>query len=367
MEFKGISRETLVALHETEGIGWKTIAELWEARKDRPVREGMRSADLRDCGLKPKAAAAAAVSLSPERMEASLERRMRAGIEVVTWADETYPRMLRQISDPPVVLYCKGRMELLNRPSIGVVGTRMATAYGRHVAEAYSAVFAGRGLTVVSGMARGIDTCAHRGALEGEGSTIAVLGLPVEQIYPPDNRQLYHAIAERGLLVSEAPPGTRYHSGMFPSRNRIISGLSLGVVIAEAPADSGALITADYAIAADRPVFAVPGPVTSPRCRGGLQMIREGTASMLLEPEDALKQFGSHVRSAERSYVSDTAETGMTPEAILVYELILDAPRSVDELAEETAMPLGQLNGLLLKLLMDRKIRQMPGSLYETL
>ncbi len=370
----GISSETLVAMHETAGIGWKTIRELWDGRGDKPIREGMREADLRDLGLRPKVAAALAASLAPERMEARREMRRRAGIEAVTWADREFPDLLQNIPDPPAVLYCIGRLELLTRPMIAVVGTRLATAYGRHVAEEFSAAFSDRGLTVVSGLARGNDTAAHRGALNGFGGTIAVLGTPVDRIYPPENRQLYEEIAEKGLLLSEAPPGTPYHKGMFPSRNRIISGLSHGLVVVEAPFGSGALLTVDFAVAQERPVFIVPGPVTSPRSKGGLHLLREGTAEPLVDPEDVLSRFAPHIRlpSGAAATLPNLAASagsngGLTEQETLIYDLLLDHPRSIDELTAETGMSYGQLNTLLLALQFKRKIRQSPGSIYEVI
>jgi DNA processing protein len=367
VENNGISRETLVALHETEGIGWKTISELWEARHSRPIYEGMREADLRNCGLSPKQAAMIAASLAPDRIEQRRARRVRSQINIVTLADSEYPRMLKNTIDPPPVLYYKGRLDLISRPSIGIVGTRLATAYGRHVAEEYSSVFADYGFTVVSGMAKGIDTCAHRGALHRKGGTIAVLGTPVDQIYPPENRQLYGHIAEQGLVLSEAPPDSPYHPGMFPVRNRIIAGLSLCVIIVEAPYNSGSLITARKAAEADRTVYVVPGPVTSPRSSGGLQLLKEGLADIIVDPADVLKVFQSSievdVRRRDLSPVIDT----LTPDESRIHELLMDHDRSVDELLDDTGMSFGLLHTVLLSLQVKKKIKQFPGSLYGIL
>jgi len=372
-----ISRDVLIAMHETPGIGWKTIRRLWEMGPRAALRPGITEKELRDLGLRPEAAAALAKGLSPERMEAGRRKRIAAGMKTVTWADPEYPEMLLQIGDPPPVLYCIGRVELLRRPIVGVVGTRGATAYGRQMAEELAAALSRAGVTVASGLARGIDTAAHRGALQGDGSTIAVLGLPADQIYPPDNRWLYREIADHGLLVSEAPPGTPYHTGMFPSRNRIISGLSLGVVIAEAPVGSGALLTAEYAITQDRPVFVIPAPVTSPRSRGGLELLREGTASVLLDAGDILKRFVAEIRTsggpaagglpddaAKRANSAGAASVPLTEQESAIYDLILDQPRTADELAAHTGMAAGQLHALLLALQMKGKIRRLPGAVF---
>jgi len=262
-------------------------------------------------------------------------------------------------------------LKLISRPGIAIVGTRLATAYGRHVAESFAADFAGRGFTVISGLARGIDACAHRGALDRPGGTIAVLGLPVERIYPPENRQLYRAIEEKGLLLSEAPPGTPYHSGMFPSRNRIIAGLSLGVVIAEAPEGSGALITAEYAGKADRAVYVVPGPVTSPRSRGAMSLLAEGSAAIALSAEDVIKAFAHHLQTTPCASPPE-ADSRLEPddwsdEEKKVYETLLDEPRSVDELSAVSGIPAVRLPAILLSLQLKRRIHRLPGSLYGAL
>jgi len=356
----------LIALHETEGIGWKTISGWWTTREENPIEPGMREADLRAAGMPAKSAAALAARLTPQGMEAARERLARAGIGTVTWADPEYPRRLRSIDGAPPVLYTIGNIGLLNRPAVAVVGTRLATAYGRYVAEQYASAFSDAGAAVVSGLAKGIDSEAHRGALKREGGTIAVLGTPVEQIYPPENRRLYQEIAERGLLVSEAPPGSPYHPGMFPTRNRIISGLSLCVVIVEAPDGSGALITATRAIEQDRPVFIVPGPVTSPRSIGGLRLLQEGTAKVLISPDDVLSLLPRRpdVSSAREEI---RTEEGLSEPEAAVYALLLDLPRTIDELAAASGLGIGALHAALLSLQIKRKVVLQPGSVYAVL
>lgn len=371
MANNGISRETLVALHETDGIGWLTINRLWKARNESPIHPGMREGDLRACGLSPKQASAAAASLREERIEAARSWRERNGIGVLTMADKAYPSLLRRTDDPPHVLYYRGDLSCLSRPAIAIVGTRLATAYGRHVAESFAAAFADRGFTVVSGLAKGIDSCAHRGALDRPGGTIAVLGLPVERIYPPENRQLYRAIEEKGLLLSESAPGTPYHPGMFPSRNRIIAGLSHGVVIAEAPENSGALKTADDAIKADRTVFVVPGPVTSPRGRGAMGLLVEGTAAVALTPDDVIRKFPRLMHrdpdGPPQGSGSEFQQRELTGDERIVYELLLDEPRSIDELSAASGIEATRLPGVLLSMQLKRRIHRLPGSLYGAL
>ncbi|WP_123040029.1 DNA-processing protein DprA [Cohnella candidum] len=367
MEIKVISRETLAALHETDGIGWITIRDLLADREKPPIRPGMREGDLRDYGLKPKQASALAKNLDAARMEERRANFERQGISYVTLADPDYPARLRRTEDPPPVLYYKGNSEMFARPSIAVVGTRLATAYGKHVTEQFSAAFAERGFAVVSGLAKGIDTCAHKGALHRSGGTIAVLGTPVDRIYPPENRQLYRDIADKGLIVSEAPPGTPYHPGMFPSRNRIIAGLALAVLVTEAPEESGALITASQAIEAERPVFVVPGPVTSPRSRGGMLMLKDGTANPVLDPEDVISRFNAFVSDNGPSRTANAHAESMSEEEDVIYRLVLEEPRSVDELAAAVGIPFGQLHAVLLSLQMKRRIQRLPGSEYASL
>jgi len=370
MVMNGISRETLVALHETNGIGWQSIHKLWVNRCEQPIAPGMREGDLRVCGLLPKQAAAAAISLREERIEQRMRQLERDGIGVLTIADPGYPSQLRAIKDPPHVLYYRGRLELAARPAIAIVGTRLATAYGRHVTETFAAAFADRGFAVVSGMARGIDACAHRAALHRAGGTAAVLGMPVDCIYPPENRDLYERIWEHGLLLSEAPPGAPYHTGMFPARNRIIAGLSLGVVIAEAPDSSGALITAERAIDQERDVYVIPGPVTSPRSRGALRLLAEGTAAAALGPEDVMKPYLHLLGQADESAVEsgdDFETTELTSDERRIYELLLDAPHTAEELASATQLPIGQLHAGLISLQVKRKVQLLPGSAYGIL
>lgn len=371
MANNGISRETLVALHETDGIGWLTINRLWNARHESPIRPGMREGDLRACGLSPRQASAAAVSLREDRIEAARAWRERNGIGVLTIADTAYPTMLRHTDGPPHVLYYRGNLALLSRPAIAIVGTRVTTAYGRHVAETFAAALADYGFTVTSGMARGIDSCAHRGALDRAGGTIAVLGLPVDRIYPPENRQLYRAIEEKGLLLSESAPGTPYHSGMFPSRNRIIAGLSHAVVVAEAPENSGALKTAEIAIGEDRTVFVVPGPVTSPRSRGAMALLSDGTASIAVSPDDIIQRFSHHVVPGTGDRLEGNGDFApqqeLTEEEQVVYERLLDEPCSIDELSAACGIEAGRLPAVLLSMQLKRRIHRLPGSLYGAL
>lgn len=221
-------------------------------------------------------------------LEQVWQRMTAAGISAVTWDDETYPRMLREIDQPPPIFYQKGEILPEDETAVAIVGTRRVTAYGRGVTEELAAYLARNRVTVVSGLARGVDAIAHRSALHAGGRTVAVLGSGVDRIYPPEHQQLAAEIAEAGAVISDYPPGTAPESTNFPPRNRIISGLSLAVVVVEASDTSGALITASFAADQSRDVLAVPGNITSPNSKGTNLLIQNG-ARPLLKPEDVME------------------------------------------------------------------------------
>lgn len=358
--------EAMIAMHETEGIGWKTI--------DRIVKGGgvegaqhRREADWREFGLYPKQAAKLTARLRPEAVDAARRRRERAGVSAITALEPEYPRLLAKIADPPWVLYYIGRLELATRPSVAIVGTRMATAYGRRVAEDLASDCAHGGLTVVSGLAKGIDTAAHAGALKGPGSTVAVLATPADTPYPLENRMLYREIAERGLLVSETPQGTPLHPGQFPLRNRIIAGLSLGTVVVEAAERSGAMITVDKALEMNRDVFVVPGPITSPRSRGPLSLLRGG-AKPVMGIEDIVREYPYLFGEGARPFRVPTAAGDPLDELNeaerKLYKLLLEEPLTIDELMETGRLEAGELHSALLSLRIKRVIEQRPGAVY---
>ncbi|MCC3376250.1 DNA-processing protein DprA [Cohnella sp. REN36] len=360
-------RETLVALHETPGIGRLTIERLLARSALGDARERC-AGDWRDLGLTARQAEAAVEQLGEARMEARRRRWARTGLSFVTALDAAYPDRLRQIADAPWVLYYYGRLELADRPAVAIVGTRLATTYGRRVAAELASDCASAGLTVVSGMAKGIDAAAHFGALQGHASTVAVLGSPADTPYPPENRALYRQIVEGGLVLSETPPDVPLSRALFPLRNRIIAGLTLGVVVVEAAERSGALITADLASSYNRDIFVVPGPVHSPRSRGPLNRLRENSAKPVLDASDILGEYQAYLTAppfgAPRAEI---APPELTPDEARVYRILTDGPRSIDELAIEAGLTFGLLHAVLLSLQIKRKIHQQPGSVYNAL
>jgi DNA processing protein len=286
------------------------------------------------------------------------------GIDIVTESSGDYPRALREISDPPGVLFVRGRIKPQDALAVGMVGTRHATQYGLRQAERLAGALARAGLTIVSGLARGIDAAAHRGSLSAGGRTIAVLASGVANIYPPEHAQLADEIAAAGALVSEAPPYAQPLSGAFPQRNRLISGLSLGIIVVEAGDRSGALITARHAMEQGREVFAVPGNADSRSSRGCHRLIRDG-AKLVESADDVLEELGPLVESATRD---DGLEIHHPAELLLneieqqVLSAITGQPTPIDLIAAQTALSMPQVLATISVLEMRRLIRRLSGS-----
>ena len=294
----------------------------------------------------------------PAQLALSQEWLTREGQSLLTLADPDYPFYLREIADAPPLLYCLGRRELLNRPCLGIVGSRNATPQGAKDAEAFAATLSHAGITIVSGMALGIDAAAHRGGLIGIGSSIAVIGTGLDRIYPARNKTLAHQLAENGLIVSEFPLGTPPLPGHFPKRNRIISGLSRGVLVVEAAPDSGSLITARVAAEQGRDVFAIPGSIHSPLSRGCHALIKQG-AKLVESAQDVLEEMAWAI----------TTPPSM-PDAIKP-DLILDAmdtaPMTADSIAERCGLTLDALSAKLLMLELEGRVATLPGGRYQKL
>jgi len=362
-------RDILLALHETEGIGPARIRELRERGLLEDCVHFPASRWIEEFGLLPRIADAVRHSLTRSFTEERMRLYARLGVEWLTVEDDDYPELLRQLKNPPGVLYVQGRKELLHHPSYAIVGTRLPTAYGRQTARMLAERLSDVGITVVSGLARGIDACAHEGALRGAGSTIAVLGTPIGTIYPPQNAPLYRRIAEQGLLVSPFPHGTPGHPGLFPARNAVIAGMTRGTIVVEAAERSGSLITAEFAGKFDREVFAVPGMIGSPKSKGTNMLIKSERAKILTDPEDVmsdlwLTEAGAESRRRMLEAARRAAE-GLTEEERTIIRLLENGPMSSDELAELSGIPFGHLHALLINLTVKRKIEQHPGSLYS--
>ncbi len=292
------------------------------------------------------------------------ERVSRAGLHVIVWGDAEYPELLRHIASPPPVLYLRGTLIPEDAAAVAIVGARHATAYGEEVAHALARELARRGLTIVSGLARGIDAAAHRGALEAGGRTLSVLGSGLDRIYPPEHQGLADEVAGAGALLSEFPLGTAPLKPHFPQRNRIISGLSLGVIVAEASVDSGALITAHHALEQGRDVFAVPGRVHARYSEGCNRLIKAG-AKLVESWEDVLSELVPHVKGRRRMPAPQASGPALGAEEQRVFDLLAGGPLHIDELIVRGDLPSGRVAAVLVGLEMKGVVRQLRGKRFE--
>ncbi len=302
-------------------------------------------------------------------LEKAVEKELvlikEAGAKMITLRDEDYPMRLKDIYDPPALLYVRGELRREDELAIAIVGSRKTSPYGRWFTEKIGQDLARHGVTVVSGMARGIDSVAHMGALQGGGRTIAVLGCGVDVIYPSENRNLFHQIIEHGAILSEFPMGSPPEGGHFPRRNRIISGLSIGVVIVQASAESGSLITAGYALEQGREVFAVPGNVGAEGSRGTNQLIKEG-AKLVESTEDILEEIlPQWKREKETPPKAETPVPDLSEEEKVLYRLLGESPLHIDAIIRESQLDPGRVSSLLLNLELKGLISQWPGKCFS--
>ena len=295
-----------------------------------------------------------------------IERLEKKNFSLITLEDEKYPSSLREIFDPPFVLYCAGQINLLECPAVSIVGSRRPTPYGKAVAERLAEDLASRGITVVSGLAHGIDSIAHWGAVKG-GKTVAVLGSGLENIYPRENRSLFQKIVECGAVISEFPldsPPLGFH---FPIRNRIIGGLSLAIVVVEAAKRSGSLISARLALEQNREVMAVPGNVTSPLSQGTNWLIKAG-AKLVENWEDVVEELPSSLKEklfSRREKTKTDLSSATKREKKVLDCLEIDSLKHIDELVEETGFSISELLALLLNLELNGLITQSPGKYFQ--
>ncbi len=287
---------------------------------------------------------------------------LRTGAGIVTFRSRDFPCLLQQIHDPPPFLYVKGQLKS-HEKTISVVGSRRASPYGISTTSRLARELSDNGIAVVSGMARGVDTAAHRGALSGGGRSIGVLGCGVNVIYPAENRSLFAEMADKGALVSEFPLGTKPLAENFPRRNRIISGISTGVLVVEAAEGSGSLITAQCALEQGRDVYAVPGNVSSPLSRGTNLLIKQG-AKLVERIEDILEELPCRSGSAARASLS--LAPCFSPLEASVYSCLSQTPLHIDEIAAKCALTAGDVSAILLRLELNGAITQLPGKHFAT-
>jgi len=317
--------------------------------------------ELKEAGLDKRALGSFMTMRSTISLDGEMEKIERQGVKLLTWEDPAYPPRLLNIYNPPPVLYVKGKILDEDQWAVAVVGTRGATVYGKEVTQRIAGGLARNGLTIVSGLARGIDSVAHRAALEAGGRTIAVLGSGVDVIYPAESRKLAQATIERGALVSEYTLGTRPEAGNFPPRNRIISGLSLGVVVIEAGERSGALITADFALDQGREVFAVPGNIFRKKSMGTNKLIQQQGSKLVLSVEDILEELNLTMVS-QQAEVRAIVPENETEAALLEY--ITADPVHVDEIGQKSGLPIAQVSSTLALMELKGMVRQVGGMSY---
>ncbi len=321
----------------------------------------------------PAAVAQAIHSREPLSAAAKeLAQVQQAGCRLLNWGEAPYPHLLREIYDPPPLLYVRGNAELLDRHSIAIVGARRPTPYGNQMTERLARDLAERGLVIVSGLARGIDSSAHRGALAAtRGATIGVLGCGIDVVYPKENKKIFAEIEERGALITEFPMGTFPAPQNFPIRNRVIAGIALGVVVVEAAQYSGSLITARLAMEFNREVYGVPGNVTQPSSFGPNQLIKQG-AKLVTSWEDVVEELPTEIRAellpVESASVEERAalvEQDLSPTERVLYALLgVDGARHVDELVELSGLNSSVVLAALFDLELRGVVRQLPGKQF---
>jgi len=368
-----------IALNMTPGVGPRVTARLLEhfgsaeAIFDAPRRE------LALLRLTPESIESIATRELYDRAESEIGKVRQLGAEILVLDDGVYPTLLRETYDPPVVLYVKGAWsECFDRPCVAIVGSRRCSTYGQNAALMLSRELAQRGVTIVSGLARGIDAAAHRGALEAGGRTVAVMGTGLDQVYPRDHRKLADEILKQnGALVTQFPLSTPPVSENFPYRNRVISGLSLGTLVVEAAENSGSLITARLAMEQNREVFAVPGNITSRNSFGTNYLIKGAGAKLVQQWQDVAGELPAEIaaqllpppsRKKKKGELMDQLQ--LTPPDLNEHEraifklLTTDTPQQIDALAESTKLSVTQLTAALLSLEMRELIRALPGKCF---
>ena len=361
----GNDLESILCIHLTERVGTVTYQRLLDHFGSPEDILNARRSDLANV---PNLTAKIAENIAGARNTADVEGELRAaerlGVKVLTYLDDAYPMGLKALRDRPLVLYVMGDLQSSDALSVGMVGARRASQYGVTQAERFAAGLASVGVTVVSGLARGIDAAAHRGALKAGGRSLAVVGNGLGKIYPNEHRELAQTITEHGAVLSELPIATPPTRGNFPPRNRIISALSLGVVVVEAARRSGAIITAKWANEQGKQVFAVPGPVDSPTSRGPHQLIRDG-AKLVESCQDVLEELGPFgLGMSEEEATEDARTLAMTQQEKRIFNVLSTRPKTIDEIMAEVGLPANIVNSTLMIMEIKRWVRQLAGKRF---
>jgi len=363
------SREAHVALNLLEGVGPVRVRQLIEHFGEAPaILQASKSQLLQVRGIGDDTAETIANWEKSADLAGELKRISDFGCRILIQSDDEYPASLREIYDPPVVLYVKGALTPKDKNAVAMVGSRQTTHYGIETARKLAYQLAYVGVTVVSGGARGIDTAAHQGALSAKGRTLAVLGTAINIVFPPENAELFERIAANGAVISQFPFNRNGDRQSFAIRNRIVAGMTLGTVVVEANLTSGALITANFATEYGRQVFAVPGRIDSPRSTGCHDLIKKG-AKLCEGVEDILTEFEYLFPSSNRP--PSPAETGMLPALELseneqkVYDVLGKEELNIDDIIRKCGLPASATSVALFSLEMKRLIRQLPGKMFQ--
>ena len=351
-----VSLKAWLALSLTRGLGGES-ARLLLKEFGSPDAVFAASIGSLKSAVKADIAAEIKKGIADEAIAPALAWFEEPGNHIVTLADSDYPQALLNIPDPPLLLYVKGRLDLLNRSALAIVGSRSATPQGMHNADAFAKSLSDAGLCIISGLAHGIDASAHGGALRGAGSSIAIVGTGLDKVYPAANRDLAHALAQQGTLVSEFPLGTPPLAANFPRRNRLISGMSLGCLVVEASLQSGSLITARLALEQGREVFAIPGSIHAPQSKGCHALLKQG-AKLVETAQDILEELGGQL-----VVTAQPASSGGSAPALL--DRLGYDPVDVDTLCERSGLTIAELSAMLLTLELEGRISALPGGLYQ--
>ncbi len=362
------SREALVALNMIEHVGPVRVRQLLEHFGDAPsILRASKSQLLNVRGIGEETAEAIATWEKSVDLAGELKRIVEFGCQILIQTDEQYPALLREIYDPPIVLYVKGRLTAKDKNAVAMVGSRMTTHYGIETARKLAYQLAYVGVTVVSGGARGIDTAAHQGALAAKGRTVCVLGTGINIVFPPENAELFERIAANGAVITQFPFNRKADKQSFAIRNRIVAGMTLGTVVVEANLTSGALITANFATEYGRQVFAVPGRIDSPRSKGCHELIKKG-AKLCEGAEDMLSEFEYLFPASNRPPTPN--ETGVLPAIELseneqkVFDTLSNEEISIDDVIRKSGLPSSAVSVALLSLEMKRLVKQLPGKMF---
>ena len=354
------SQRALLKLHLTPSLGRAALFKLHHFFGDFSAALDAAPQAWRDAGVKSELQARVPADSDPvyghiSRQLAELE------IRLLSFWDADYPPLLREIHDPPALLYLRGRLP--NQDCFAIVGSRRATPNGLKLTGQLASDLARHDICIVSGLARGIDSAAHRGALKVDGPTIAVLGCGIDRIYPQENQQLYENILAQNAIISEYPPGTPPLAGHFPGRNRIISGLSKGVLIVEASEGSGSLITGEFALEQGRELFAIPGDLNSRNSQGTNSLLKQG-AQLVTDSDDILQLLWPNQPSRQQRQRQQDVGEQLDPSARQVYQQLEHAPRHIDEIARSSGLTPMELSSILLDLELRGAVKVLPGNHY---